>query len=190
MLDNYISHQTFSNIDFSQEGFSAGEYESCVFNHCNISSQMLAECRFFETEFNACDLSNANLSYVSFQETVFKDCKMLGLQFHDCKAFAFSVIFENCRLDHASFFKMDLQSCSFDHCHLENVDFSEANLKKVDILACELKEARFDHTNLEKADLRASENYSIDPENNRIFGAKFSLFGIVGLLYKYGIKID
>ena len=70
------------------------------------------------------------------------------------------------------------------------MDFTEGNLKKVELLACELKDARFDHTNLEKADLRGSENYSIDPENNKVQGAKFSLLSISGLLDKYDLIID
>jgi hypothetical protein len=50
--------------------------------------------------------------------------------------------------------------------------------------------ARFENTIIEKADLRTSYNYSIDPENNRIKKAKFSLAQIAGLLDKYNIEID
>jgi fluoroquinolone resistance protein len=50
--------------------------------------------------------------------------------------------------------------------------------------------ATFDNTIIEKADFRGSLNYSIDPENNRVKKAKFSLSGVDGLLGKYDIEID
>jgi fluoroquinolone resistance protein len=43
---------------------------------------------------------------------------------------------------------------------------------------------------LEKADFRTAYNYSIDPEKNRIKKAKFSIFGVTGLLDKYDIEIE
>ena len=55
---------------------------------------------------------------------------------------------------------------------------------------CNLERATFDQTILEKADLRTSYNYSIDPENNRLKKAKFSMEGISGLLDKYDIEIE
>ena len=66
----------------------------------------------------------------------------------------------------------------------------DAILKKVLIKNCDLSKANFLNTNLEKADLRGSLNYIIDPERNKVFGAKFSLSEISGLLDKYGIQID
>ena len=55
---------------------------------------------------------------------------------------------------------------------------------------CDLEHAMFDRTILENADLRTSFNYSIDPENNRIRRAKFSITAVAGLLEKYDIEID
>ena len=46
-----------------------------------------------------------------------------------------------------------------------------------------------DQTILEKADFRTAKNYSIDPEQNRLKKAKFSLSGVVGLLRKYDIVV-
>jgi fluoroquinolone resistance protein len=55
---------------------------------------------------------------------------------------------------------------------------------------CDLTRATFDRSVLEKADFRTSYNYSIDPENNKIKKAKFSLLGVSGLLDKYDIAIE
>jgi hypothetical protein len=53
-----------------------------------------------------------------------------------------------------------------------------------------LTNALFENTNLEKVDFRTSYNFTIDPENNRIKKAMFSLNTIPGLLVKYGIVIE
>jgi fluoroquinolone resistance protein len=55
---------------------------------------------------------------------------------------------------------------------------------------CDLKNAAFDQTILEKADFRTAFNYSIDPDNNKIKKAKFSISGLTGLLEKYNIEIE
>jgi len=36
----------------------------------------------------------------------------------------------------------------------------------------------------------SAQNYSIDPENNRLKGVKFSLSQVSGLLHRYQIKIE
>lgn len=45
------------------------------------------------------------------------------------------------------------------------------------------------HPLIQKADLRTSYNFSINPEQNQINGAKFSLETLPGLLHKYDIEI-
>ena len=51
-------------------------------------------------------------------------------------------------------------------------------------------QAVFAYTNLEKADLLNSINIVLDPENNKIKEAKFSLASLPGLLGKYEIKVE
>jgi fluoroquinolone resistance protein len=50
--------------------------------------------------------------------------------------------------------------------------------------------AIFENTILEKADFRTAYNYTIDPVQNRIKKAKFSVTGIAGLLSRYDIAIE
>jgi hypothetical protein len=54
---------------------------------------------------------------------------------------------------------------------------------------CNLLKAAFYNTIIEKADFATSINYSIDPEINRIKKAKFSIFGLPGLLDKHDLII-
>lgn len=113
---------------------------------------------------------------------VYKDCKMLGLHFENCDQLGLAVSFENCQLDHSSFYQMKLNHTTFLNTSLREVDFTETGLKNALLDQCDLLNAIFDNTNLEKADLSSAFNYSIDPENNRIRGAKFSLPSVVGLI--------
>jgi len=69
------------------------------------------------------------------------------------------------------------------------VDFSQSNLTEANFQGSDLSGAVFDQTTLVKADFRNAQNYRIDPEINRIKGARFDLDGLPGLLGKYGIKI-
>ncbi len=73
---------------------------------------------------------------------------------------------------------------------MQETDFAEADLTNAIFDTCNLEQANFDRTTLEKADFRSSYNYTIDPEINRVKKAKFSVFGISGLLTKYDIEIE
>lgn len=115
---------------------------------------------------------------------------MLGLHFDNCNEFGFSAAFENCQLNHSIFYKMKLGRTSFNNSQLQEVDFTEADLKKVPLCNCDLLNAIFNNTNLEKADLSKSKNYSINPEINKIKGAKFCFPDVAGLLDVYEIEID
>lgn len=72
---------------------------------------------------------------------------------------------------------------------LIEVDFTEADLTKVNFDNCDLSGAIFERTNLEKANFNTAFNYSIDPEDNKIKGAKFSISGLAGLLENHKIII-
>jgi len=190
MKSNYQYEQIFKNKDYTTVPLEKGEYECCVFSNCHFSGSDLSEIRFIETEFIDCDWSNVKLEKTALQEVQFKRCKLLGLYFDHCKTFGFAATFIDCQLNHSSFYQMDLTKVSFQDCQLEEVDFTEANLEGVSMQNCDLLNATFEHTNLQNADLSNSRNYMIDPELNRIKGARFSLPDVVGLLRKYGIKVE
>jgi uncharacterized protein YjbI with pentapeptide repeats len=72
---------------------------------------------------------------------------------------------------------------------LQETDFTETDLSASLFDNCDLQRAIFHKTMLEKTDFCTSFHFSIDPENNRIKKARFSIIGVVGLLDKYGIEI-
>jgi len=68
-------------------------------------------------------------------------------------------------------------------------DFTKADLTDTTFGNCNLSRAFFDGTVLKNADLSSSYNFIIDPDNNDIKKAKFSVQGLPGLLVKYGIRV-
>ena len=189
MNQEYIEQQLFNKQDYSETALPAGDYDNCNFRDCNFAGSDLSGRRFMDCTFNGCDLSNTKAIKSSFQETVFKECKVLGFHFDQCDQLGLTVRFENCQLDHSSFYQVKLNHTVFLNTSLREVDFSESDLRNTILDQCDLLNATFDHTNLERANLTSALNYSIDPENNRIQGARFSMPAAIGLLDKYNIEI-
>jgi fluoroquinolone resistance protein len=190
MNEDYFEQQLFKKQDYSETALPKGEYDTCNFRECNFAGSDLTGIRFMDCTFQGCNLSNATVAKSSFREITFKECKMLGLHFEKCDQLGMTVRFEACQLDHSSFYQVKLNHTPFLQTSLREVDFSESDLKNTVFDQCDLLNALFDHTNLERADLTTALNYAIDPENNRISGAKFSLPSVVGLLHKYKIEIQ
>lgn len=190
MPDRYLSDATFEKEDFAARPLEDGEYEKVTFLRCHFVGAALSKLRFVDCIFEACDLSLAKLDGSVLHRAIFRQCKMLGLRFDTCSPFGLSFSFEDCRLDHASFYKTRIPGTVFRRTELTGVDFSECDLSRSVLDECELREAVFDRTLLEKADFRTALGYSIDPERNRIRKALFSLPEVSGLLDKYGIVIE
>ncbi len=188
-MENFYE-EVFENQDFTQKPLPKGEYEYCTFQGCNFAQADLSNTRFIETEFLDSNLSNAKILNTAFQDVRFKNCKMLGLLFDTCNEFGLAMHFEACTLNHSRFYQRKLVKSSFEGCELQEVDFAEALMNHTVLRHCNLLGALFDQTNLEKADLRNSRNYVIDPDNNYIKGAKFSLPEVIRLLDKYHIEIE
>lgn len=178
---------TFDRVDFTKEPFEIGEYEGCIFNNCNLMDVDLGETKLIDCQFNACNITTAKVSHVSFQDVHFVHCKMVGLQFKNSNDFLFSVSFDTCNLQLASFYKVLLKKMKFNNCILREVDFTLADLSQSSFEGCDLAGAVFSDTNLEKADFSKAFYYMIDPDCNRIKKATFSIDGVAGLLGKYDI---
>lgn len=182
-----IANETFDTLKSLD---NQQEYECCTFRQCDLSEAFLTSTRFIECEFVECNLSNIRIDQTSFIDCSFDQCKMLGIQFDRSNHLIFSASFTNCQLDHSTFYQMKLKDTRFTNSSLEGADFTETDLKGANLTGCNLLNAKFERTNLEEADLRNAVGYAIDPEQNRIAKAQFSLSEIEGLLTRYRIKID
>lgn len=186
----YTSDKSFSKEHFSRQPLEKGEYDNCTFLHCDFSNSTLAGSVFINCEFIHCNLSLCKLQKTAFQNVFFKDSKLLGLRFDHCHSFGFSVRFEHCLLQHASFYRCMLKETVFQNTQLQEVDFTEADCSKAIFDHCDCADARFDQTNLEQADLHTVIHLMLDPERNRIKGAKVSGDLLPALLAKYELDIQ
>ena len=183
-------NQNFNKLDFTHTSFLKGEYESCVFRNCNFEEANLSEFKFLDCEFQECNFSLALLHGTVLREVKFIGCKMLGLQFETCNDFGLSFSFENCQVNHSTFFQMNIKKTIFKDCQLREIDFSESNLTQVVFDQCDLAQSIFINSILDKVDFRTAYNYSIETKKNRLKKAKFSLMAISGLLDQYDLVIE
>lgn len=190
MDKTYAEEEVFEGVDFKKNPLPKGDYENCTFINCLFANSDLSHINFIECEFKSCDFSAARLANTAFRDVIFKTCKLLGLHFEECNQFLFSPEFNECLLNLSTFYKLNLKHMNIERCKLHEVDFTETDLTGAVFSDCDLTGAIFDRTILEKADLRTAENFSINPEINRIRKARFSLTGVVGLLDKYDIILE
>lgn len=190
MSQQFIDDQIFKGIDFHQKGMQKGTYEHCEFQTCNFATTNLTSINFVDCQFDACNFSNAKLTETGIQNSLFEQCKLLGLRFDSCNTFLFAATFKHCQLDFSSFYEVDLRRSNFQDCSLKGVDFSNANLSKVVLKKCTLTNAIFEQTNLVETDFRTAINFNIEPTQNQVSRAKFSLNSLPNLLRKYNLTIE
>lgn len=182
--------KTFEKLDFGALAAAGEDFEDCTFMACDFSSADLSGILFSGCSFEACNLSLAVMRGTTLRDVIFRHCKLMGISFSDCSKFLMTPRFHHCMLHYASFTGLNLKKISFDHCDLKEADFSGADLSEAVFENCDLVGTLFSRTLLSNADFRSARYYSIDPEENRIRGARFTMPAVLGLLDKYGIRID
>lgn len=181
--------ETFEGEDYADKVIRGQEYQSCDFKKCNFSNTDLSNNRFVDCRFDGCNLSLIKLHGTTFNDVQFKNCKMLGVNFKDCTNLFFSVGFDGCILDYASFMDKKMLKTRFIKTSLKEVNFSGVNLTGSLFDETDLNSAVFNGTDLSACNLITAYNYDIDPEFNTIKKAAFSAAGLPGLLTSHQLKI-
>jgi uncharacterized protein YjbI with pentapeptide repeats len=189
MIPEIIEDQIFTKIS-TEEVTSYKQFEHCRFVNCDFSYANFGGIVFMDCAFEECNLSVVKLADSGLQNIVFKYCKLSGADFSKSRDFLFEASFDNCNLDNAIFYKKKNKTAKFTNCSMVETDFTEADLTDVEFISCNLNRAFFDRTVLKNADLRTSYNFTIDPDNNDIKKARFSVHGLPGLLSRYDIRIE
>lgn len=182
--------KSFEKVKWTGQYVPDREFEECTFTQCDLSHSDFSRSRFAECTFIGCDLSMIKLTEVSLRDATFTECKLLGVDFSQCKEMLFSVSFDTCMMDHAVFHKRKMDGTRFTRCSLKGVDFENAHLNNAQFERCDLERAVFVNTHLQKADLTTAFNMAIDPDKNKLKGAKFSVDGALALLGKYGVVVE
>lgn len=189
MADHIHFSKTFTKVQWSHQRVPDREFEQCTFTACDLSHSDFSGSKFAECTFIGCDLSMLKLGNVVLRDTSFKECKLLGVDFSACKEMLFSPAFDQCLLDHAVFHKRKMSGTKFIRCSLKGVDFENATLENAVLDRCDLERAVFVNSDLRKADLSTAYNLALDPERNKLKGARFSVDGALALLEKYGLVV-
>ncbi len=187
--ETYHQNKTFSAIDFAGEELLGREFEQCVFRQVDFSNCKIQNCIFSDCVLEDCNLSLAQLANTGLSGVKFKNCKLLGLDFNKVRNFSFSVTFDNCILDYTSFIGKKLRNTLFKKCRMLEANFEESDLTGSVFADCDLTRTLFNNTILNEVDFTSAYNFSIDPENNKMKKAKFSVMGLQGLLEKYNLDI-
>ena len=182
--------KTFEHIDYSEKKLWGREFVNCEFRNCNFTKSDLSNNNFEDCTFQSCNFSLTAFRNAGLRTVKFIGCKVMGIDFSESNSFSFSVAFQDSILDYSSFFQCRMKKTDFTDCSLKQVDFSEADLSMAVFRKCDLSSASFMRTNLEKTDFRTARNYSLDPQQNKVKGAKFSHLGLAGLLYMYHLDIE
>jgi len=190
MLPDYFDGQTFSSLRVFPGAERDAVFCGCTFAGCVFQGADLSSFAFEDCAFEACNLSLAVVRGTAFKNVRFTECKMRGINFFDCCRTALSLRFSKCDLEYASFDGLPLRKTQFEDCSLREVQFARADLTGSSFTRCDLARVAFLHTNLEKTDFSSAYNFVLDPDANRLRKAKFSLFGLPGLLEKYGLEIE
>lgn len=175
-------------IDLEEKELDSIYFDNCTFVKCNFSKAVIYKCKFTECRFVNCDLSLAVLKASTFNDVSFENCKLIGISWSSCDE-PFDVTFSSCNLSQNSFHLMDLRQIKFIDSLIKDSGFEECNMEKSLFDNCDLQLSSFIKNNLKKANFVTSKNYLIDPKQNDLTKASFSLPEALSFLALLPIEI-
>lgn len=198
-----LSSPIRSRTQYGEEVFlgarlEGGKIDSSEFQECQFAASVLTEagfraCRFVECTFRQCDLSLIKLPHTTFSRCRFEDSKLIGVNWTEADwpetRLWVPIGFARCAISHSTFLGLNLTGIQFSDCIAEDVDFRDSDLSRADFAGTDLSKSLFGNTNLTEADLSSARNYWIDPRENVIAKAKFSLPEAISLLDGLGVDL-
>jgi uncharacterized protein YjbI with pentapeptide repeats len=185
--------QAFRSVRLEHGQLVASEFHGCTFTHCSFTESTFTDCRFIDCTFRDSDLSLARLPGSIFSAARFEDCKIIGVDWTQADwagpKLAESIGFSKCALNHSTFIGLSLCGIHMRDCLAVDVDFREADLTQADFGGTDLSQSLFINTTLTEADLSHARNYQIDPGQNTLARARFSLPEAMSLLYSMDIVL-
>jgi fluoroquinolone resistance protein len=187
--------KVFADLKCDSQRLTEAEFERCTFDGCNFREAAFYRCRFTDCTFVDCDLSLTRLPNARFTGVAFKNTKAIGIDWTQIGLSTtdramLSIGFEGCSLDFSTFYGLTLSGSKFLRCSAKEVEFSEADLSGSDFRETDLELAKFFRTNLQNANFVGALNYDIDPRENRVKNARFSIPEAVALLRRFEVNVD
>lgn len=175
-------------IEYNEKNFEGIYFDNCTFIKCDFSKSVIRKCKFTECTFINCDLSLSKLISSTFNDVSFENSKLLGISWSNCLE-PFDVRFNLCNISQNSFHMLDLRKMKFQNSYIKDTGFEECNLEAALFDNCNLELSSFINNNLKKSNFETSKNYLIDPKQNDIEKAQFSLPEALSFLSLLPIKI-
>ena len=185
--------QVFKEMRLEQSRLASSEFYDCTFVRCSFVEAILHHCRFVHSTFQHCDLSLFQVPNSAFSDTKMEQSKIIGVDWTladwSSTRLGDPVSFFKCDISHSTFIGLSLKGIHIRDCIASDVDFREADLSQADFAGTDLTESLFSKTNLTEADLSRARNYHIDPGQNILKQARFSLPEAMSLLYSLDIVL-
>jgi fluoroquinolone resistance protein len=175
-------------IEYDDKNLDSIYFDDCTFIKCDFSKAIFYGCKFTECTFINCDLSLASLKSCTFNDVKFENCRLIGISWSSCQE-PFDVTYKSCNLSQNSFHLLDLRQMKFVNSLIRDTGFEECNLERTLFETCDLELTSFIKNNLKKANFETSKNYLIDPKQNDIKDALFSLPEALSFLSLLPIKL-
>jgi fluoroquinolone resistance protein len=189
----YYTDQVFKEIHLEQAFLVSNEFHDCTFHRCSFVETTFRSCRFVNCVFQHCDLSLVQVPDCSFAATRFESSKVIGVNWTKAHWPATRlwdpICFSKCAISHSTFIGLHLRRIQIQDCVAVDVDFRETDLSQADFAGTNLCDSLFLATDLTEADLSQARNYRIDPSQNTVRKAKFSLPEAMSLLYGLDIVL-
>ena len=186
--NDYFENDELRSIAVGKEQLVEKEFYKCEFENCTFIESNVSKCVFEDCIFVRCDLTMAKPQHTAYRGVVFRDCKLMGINWSECSP-GLDVAFEHCVLSFSSFVGLSLPKTRFIDCTAKEVSFIETDLKQADFRGTNLAGSRFFHVDLTKADLSEAVDYYVQPMENTITKARFSVQAAVALAESFGVIV-
>ncbi len=189
---HYINRK-FEKGTLTGERIAAAEFIESTFIRCDFSETIFEACRFTDCSFDGCDLTMVQFPDCTFAGVAFKDTRVMGVDWTRADwprlGGGERITFADCVISHSTFIGLSLRELQLVRCTAADVDFREADLSRASFVDTDLAESIFQNSDLTQADFSRARNYRIDPAQNKIYRAKFSLPEALSLLYSMDIEM-
>lgn len=182
--------EDFSKVTFTDDRLDDKTFVKCNFYHCQFNGNNFDECSFEDCKFDGCDMSLSKLNNCRFTDVAFESSKMLGIDWTKSSKTFLEIGFEDCNISHSIFTGLNLKKIKMQKCEAKDCDFTDTNLSESSCNDTDFKESIFSNTNLIGSDLSHATGYQIDPNHNKIKGAKFTFPEVTALLSCLGIIVE
>lgn len=181
---------TFSDQEYGKNAAIGAVFDACTFVRCRFDGTVWKNIRFNDCIFRQCGVLNVQWHGTRLHHTTFTRCKLAGLNFGLLNiSLLFSVRFEDCKLLGCTFPHLEMAKMSFAGNDLEDCLFLEAALRRAVFVNVAFGGSRFRHCCLEGADFSGASDFVLDPRENDVREARFSVDSALELLKGFDIEI-